>query len=109
MKPEAVKMKLVGMEAVKRKYAELEAELGCKDLSWYLENVDHEMAWEKDRLCHPWYQAPHRLACKGKLLQGRFTVTEEMPRADYLAARGRVTLSKHVEKHGTGILDQSEL
>merc|ERR1712190_427602 len=97
MKPEAVKMKLVGMEAVKRKYAELEAELGCKDLSWYLENVDHEMAWEKNRLCHPWYEAPHRLACKGKLLPGRFTVTEEMPKKAYLKAKKAAALRRAAE------------
>ena len=43
MKPEAVPMKLTGMDKVIDNYNELRDQLGCKDLKWYLENVDHEM------------------------------------------------------------------
>lgn len=36
-------MKLTGMDKVIDNYNELRDQLGCKDLKWYLENVDHEM------------------------------------------------------------------
>merc|ERR1719161_2891764 len=84
MKPEAVSMRLVGMEKVKQKYAELQEELGCKNLDWYLQNVDVEMNWEKDHICHPYAAANDPIKCKGKLVPGRWTITKTIPKKEYL-------------------------
>lgn len=87
MKPEAVGMKLTGMEKVQRIYKELEEEIGCKDLDWYLENVDHEMKWEMDKICHPYAHKNDPIKCKGQLVPGRWTITQTMPKHAYLKAK----------------------
>eukprot|EP00930_Biecheleria_cincta_P039149 TRINITY_DN26934_c0_g1_i1.p1 TRINITY_DN26934_c0_g1~~TRINITY_DN26934_c0_g1_i1.p1 ORF type:complete len:379 (+),score=61.10 TRINITY_DN26934_c0_g1_i1:46-1137(+) len=84
MKPEAVDMRLTDMEQVIDNYNSLENELGCKDMEWYLENIDHEMAWEKDRICHPFARADDPIKCKGDPVHGRWTVTETIPTDEYL-------------------------
>lgn len=84
MKPEAVDMKLTDMEQVIENYNSLENELGCKDMEWYLENIDHEMAWEKDRICHPFAKPGDPIKCKGEPVPGRWTVTETIPTDEYL-------------------------
>mmetsp|Transcript_14996 Transcript_14996/g.26273 ORF Transcript_14996/g.26273 Transcript_14996/m.26273 type:complete len:410 (-) Transcript_14996:73-1302(-) len=79
MKPEAVGMKLSGMDQVIKNYERLEQDLKCKDLDWYLENIDHEMAWEKDHICHPYAARGDPIKCKGQLVPGRWTVTKTIP------------------------------
>merc|ERR1712228_534970 len=83
MKPEAVDMKLGDMEEVQEQFKELK----CKSFQWYLENVDHEMLYEMDKICHPYVHGPDK--CKGPLAPGRFTVTRNdlMPRDEYLKVK----------------------
>jgi polypeptide N-acetylgalactosaminyltransferase len=90
MKPEAVNMKLVGMEQVQSQYAELEEKLQCKNMSWYLDNIDHEMKWEMKHVCHPYAGKKDPIRCKGgakNLVPGRWTITKEMPAEEYFKAR----------------------
>lgn len=87
MKPEAVHMNSGDMTKIKKDFAKLEAELQCKNLSWYLDNVDHEMKWEMSRICHPYVDDNNPFKCKGKLVPGRWTVTQAMPLAEYKRAR----------------------
>jgi len=83
MKPEARSMPLGDMEQVEREFEELK----CKDMQWYLENVDHEMLYEMDKICHPYITGPDK--CKGQLAPGRFTITTKdvMSQQDYLSAK----------------------
>lgn len=87
MKPEAKSMKLVDFDRVRDSYNDLKTRLSCKDLQWYLDNVDLEMAWEKERICHPF--APHGdpIRCQGKLVPGRWTITEAISGAEFRAMR----------------------
>eukprot|EP00927_Polykrikos_kofoidii_P066642 TRINITY_DN62202_c0_g1_i1.p1 TRINITY_DN62202_c0_g1~~TRINITY_DN62202_c0_g1_i1.p1 ORF type:complete len:431 (-),score=54.02 TRINITY_DN62202_c0_g1_i1:382-1674(-) len=87
MKPEAVQMPLGDMNAVKANYEELERELQCKNLSWYLDNVDHEMKWEMDKVCHPYVAPTNPDKCKRELVPGRWTVTQTMPKAEFIKAK----------------------
>jgi len=86
MKPESAGMKHKGLEKVQESYARLEKSLNCKDHQWYMENVDFEMNWEKDKLCHPHYGPGHPDHCKNQLSQGKFTVArgDDMPPRLYL-------------------------
>jgi len=83
MKPEAVGMQFEGLEELRAQHDEL----GCKDMNWYMNNVDVEMAWELDKVCHPYVGADDPVKCKGSLVGGRWTVTESMPADEYLRAR----------------------
>lgn len=89
MKPESKGMQHKGLDKVRESYARLSEKLKCKDHQWYIENVDHEMFWEKDYLCHPHIQnMKHQDFCGGKLAPGKFTVTKdnEMPYKKWLKA-----------------------
>lgn len=94
MKPEARSMKLKDMEDVEQQYEELK----CHDMTWYLENVDHEMLYEMDKICHPYVSGPDK--CKGKLAPGRFTVTstDVMPKGEYARARQAARARRKKEK-----------
>eukprot|EP00928_Gymnodinium_smaydae_P011669 TRINITY_DN14280_c0_g1_i1.p1 TRINITY_DN14280_c0_g1~~TRINITY_DN14280_c0_g1_i1.p1 ORF type:complete len:433 (+),score=74.55 TRINITY_DN14280_c0_g1_i1:60-1358(+) len=98
MKPEAVNMKLEGMEKVQANYAELERELQCKNLSWYLDNIDHEMKWEMSRICHPYAKNGDPIKCKGRLVPGRWTITQEMPGKEYKRVRAEADARAAEEK-----------
>mmetsp|Transcript_19082 Transcript_19082/g.41133 ORF Transcript_19082/g.41133 Transcript_19082/m.41133 type:complete len:391 (-) Transcript_19082:6-1178(-) len=83
MKPEARHMELGDLTALHEHHEQLK----CKDMSWYLENIDHEMKYEMDKICHPYIRGPD--LCEGgakKLAPGRFTITRDamMPRDLYL-------------------------
>merc|ERR1711879_293235 len=87
MKPEAVDMEHEGLEEAKAKFSNLTERLDCKDHAWYHENIDYEMAFEMDRICHPHvHDKSSRDHCKAKLLPGRWTVTVEdaIPTEEYL-------------------------
>jgi polypeptide N-acetylgalactosaminyltransferase len=87
MKPEARGLKFTDMDELMQAHDEL----SCKNLSWYLEYVDHEMAWEMDKLCHPYVGDNDPIKCKGKLAQQRWTIEESklMPRKEFEKARDR--------------------
>eukprot|EP00928_Gymnodinium_smaydae_P089952 TRINITY_DN73821_c0_g1_i1.p1 TRINITY_DN73821_c0_g1~~TRINITY_DN73821_c0_g1_i1.p1 ORF type:complete len:460 (+),score=55.53 TRINITY_DN73821_c0_g1_i1:47-1426(+) len=86
MKPEAVSMSHVGLEKVYEQHRNLKEKLGCRDHQWYIDNVDHEMAYEMERICHPYLADHHPDKCKAALLPGRFTVTvnDAITREEYL-------------------------
>lgn len=83
MKPEARQFKLGSMEQVEREFKELK----CKNMQWYLENVDHEMLFEMDKICHPYVSGADK--CKGQLAPGRFTITNKdvMSPTEYLRVK----------------------
>lgn len=88
MKPEAVHMTLGDMTALKNKHDELQ----CKNMSWYLDNIDHEMKWEMDKICHPYAASSDPIKCKGgasHLAGGRWTLETKdlMPKDKYLEAK----------------------
>lgn len=78
MKPEARTIEVEGLEELRRSHEKLQ----CKGLGWYLENVDHEMAWEMDKICIP--GAPlNQGGCRGKVALGRSCVDRTMPPSEY--------------------------
>lgn len=83
MKPEARDMEMLDMEPLHEHHDDL----NCKNMAWYLENVDHEMLYELDYNCLP--GSTGDLACKGGTVAGRSTVGSEgvMSREAYLKAK----------------------
>eukprot|EP00428_Durinskia_dybowskii_P044442 CAMPEP_0170341194 /NCGR_PEP_ID=MMETSP0116_2-20130129/71716_1 /TAXON_ID=400756 /ORGANISM="Durinskia baltica, Strain CSIRO CS-38" /LENGTH=94 /DNA_ID=CAMNT_0010594735 /DNA_START=6 /DNA_END=286 /DNA_ORIENTATION=- len=43
-------------------------------MSWYLANVDPEMEFELDHICHPYVDGDDK--CRGPLARNRFTITD---------------------------------
>lgn len=99
MKPEARYLKFDDLPELRRKHDELQ----CHNMTWYLENVDHEMNWELPRLCHPYVADNNPLKCKGSLPPGRWTNIEGdlMPRDEYIKAVARAEARKK-----TGIIHE---
>jgi len=85
MKPESVSMPFKDQEEMMKRHDDL----NCKDMSWYLENVDHEMAWEMDKICHPHARKDDPIKCKGPMANGRWTVnsTNIISKKVYLAIK----------------------
>lgn len=61
------------------------AQLECKSMKWYLENVDREMQWEKDHICIPGCsrKAHGTLCCEKPAASGRSTIDRTIPFAEY--------------------------
>merc|ERR1739845_83374 len=92
MKPEAMGLDFGKHGKTLEELRQEHKELQCKDQSWYIENVDHEMNWEKDRICHPFAQEsdPKRCSQRDKALAtGRWTVEAKdlMPLQEYKKAK----------------------
>lgn len=60
-------------------------EMKCKDMTWYLENVDRELLWEKDRICIPGcsraVEGP--ICCERSAASGRSTIDRTIPIKEY--------------------------
>merc|ERR1712098_785613 len=78
MKPEARGM-AVG-DLVKAR--EQREKLKCKNMSWFLKNVDHEMNWESDKICIPGCDRKQlgKICCKGPAAFQRSTIDRTMPK-----------------------------
>eukprot|EP00927_Polykrikos_kofoidii_P071515 TRINITY_DN6777_c0_g1_i1.p1 TRINITY_DN6777_c0_g1~~TRINITY_DN6777_c0_g1_i1.p1 ORF type:complete len:491 (-),score=72.27 TRINITY_DN6777_c0_g1_i1:143-1615(-) len=85
LKPEVKSSKIPETEI--RKLRRQRDKLKCKPHSWYVENVDVEMAWEADKVCHPFARKNNPFKCKGDLSHGRWTVTETISHEDYVKMR----------------------
>mmetsp|Transcript_47072 Transcript_47072/g.108776 ORF Transcript_47072/g.108776 Transcript_47072/m.108776 type:complete len:421 (+) Transcript_47072:169-1431(+) len=59
--------------------------LGCKNMSWYLENVDREMQWEEGHICIPGCDAKTHgaLCCELRAAPGRSTIDRVIPPHKY--------------------------
>merc|ERR1712190_427611 len=87
VKGEARAMEFPQMAEMQRVHNELNAKLNCRDMDWYLRHVDHEMAWEMDKICIPGLEKSHPWACKLDAIPGRSTIDRTMPREEFLKAR----------------------
>lgn len=108
MKPEAIAMPLVDFDQARESYEGLAARLKCKNLQWYIENVDLEMFWEKDRICHPFVPQSNKYKCKGDLAPGRWTVTETISAADFKALRKEAKLRREAKRAAAKAGDHGE-
>mmetsp|Transcript_4005 Transcript_4005/g.9332 ORF Transcript_4005/g.9332 Transcript_4005/m.9332 type:complete len:413 (-) Transcript_4005:80-1318(-) len=59
--------------------------LQCKNMSWYLENVDREMLWEKDHICIPGCNRKQlgNICCEKPQYGGRSTIDRVIPLSEY--------------------------
>eukprot|EP00747_Dinoflagellata_sp_TGD_P032808 gnl/TRDRNA2_/TRDRNA2_136215_c0_seq2.p1 gnl/TRDRNA2_/TRDRNA2_136215_c0~~gnl/TRDRNA2_/TRDRNA2_136215_c0_seq2.p1 ORF type:complete len:429 (+),score=59.32 gnl/TRDRNA2_/TRDRNA2_136215_c0_seq2:104-1390(+) len=86
VKPEARNMRIGDLSSMKA----MRERLACKDMDWYLENVDVELAWERSRICIPG-AAAHQDGCATKKPAPSLTTTDQvMPRRDYVKLRKSV-------------------
>jgi len=103
MKPETRKFPAPNLTVAEESYTRVQEKFQCKDHQWYLDNIDHEMAWEMTRLCHPHVKGDDPDKCKGELLPGRWTIVaeDEIPKEEYLerkkAADERLAAAKRAE------------
>lgn len=99
MKPEAKSLPFGSLGKSLEELKTEHQELGCKNHDWYIEHVDHEMNWEKDRICHPYAAVGDPIRCsKGSkaLASGRWTLERQdlMPLKEFLQARAAAKDSK---------------
>merc|ERR1711920_655363 len=83
VKPEARAYELHDIESMHEQHDDLK----CRNMSWYLENIDHEMLYEMDKICIP--DSASNIGCKASKVPGRSCVDSDgiMPREAYLEAR----------------------
>merc|ERR1712157_100865 len=81
-KPESRAMKMDNMTQVFKDHEELK----CKSMEWYIQNIDVELDWEKDKLCTR-IGGPDR--CIGEVPIDRSTIAKKdlMPEKEYKKAR----------------------
>mmetsp|Transcript_70646 Transcript_70646/g.178128 ORF Transcript_70646/g.178128 Transcript_70646/m.178128 type:complete len:480 (+) Transcript_70646:112-1551(+) len=98
MKPEARPMKLIDMDPLYKQHEDL----SCHNMTWYLENVDFEMNYEMDKICHPYITGPDK--CKGELASGRYTITRDslMPRAEYIRVKAAAEARQAAQEASAG-------
>lgn len=96
VKPEARTMTVGNISRL----LEQRVRLGCKDMEWYLENVDIELGWEAERICIPG-AALQEGGCASPAVAGRSTIDQLMPAAEYFQVKGELsdTSSAAQEKH----------
>mmetsp|Transcript_111903 Transcript_111903/g.311479 ORF Transcript_111903/g.311479 Transcript_111903/m.311479 type:complete len:438 (+) Transcript_111903:38-1351(+) len=82
VKPEARAMKTGNLSHLH----DQRTRLGCKDMDWYLRNVDVELGWEAERICIPGAVLSNG-GCRGKAVSGRSTIDKLMPVEEYLRVR----------------------
>merc|ERR1712192_21490 len=58
--------------------------LKCKDMSWYIKNVDVELGWEADKICIPGHPAKAG-GCGNSTIAAyrRSTILEALPLKEY--------------------------
>lgn len=78
MKPDAKAMSLGNLTEAKL----LREKLQCHDMTWYLENIDQEMLWEKDRVCIPGCTV-RKICCEKSAALGRTTIDRIMPSSEW--------------------------
>mmetsp|Transcript_14164 Transcript_14164/g.29727 ORF Transcript_14164/g.29727 Transcript_14164/m.29727 type:complete len:420 (-) Transcript_14164:87-1346(-) len=90
VKPETKTMDL-GNLTVPRKLRE---SLKCRDMTWYLENVDRELLWEKDHVCIPGCdrKVHGAVCCERGQAAGRSTLDRTMPKEAWRAPPSPETL-----------------
>lgn len=88
VKAEARSMRIEGMDALEAIHDKLVRELQCKDMQWYLDHVDVEMAFEKEKICVPGATG-HPDGCLHPAAQGRSCLDDSgvMTREQFLEAR----------------------
>jgi len=84
MKPEARAMDTGDLST----QLELQKRLKCKDMTWFLQNVDREMEWELGHICVPGCEKTTSPVCCGApAADGRSTLAKTMPKKEYKKAK----------------------
>jgi len=91
MKGECRDMRFPDEPQIRERYESLVKRLQCKNMQWYLDNVDFEMAWEQNRLCIPNIDKSLPYACPGPGLPARATVDNTIPLDEFLVLKSKAT------------------
>jgi polypeptide N-acetylgalactosaminyltransferase len=92
MKPEARGMDVGDLTQAKK----LRESLQCKNMSWYLKYVDHEMRWESDKICIPGCdRKQNEICCLGNGADRRSTIDFTIPREKFKPVNLDSILKQH--------------